>query len=138
MHHFAGGLGMTNQRCAQARNIQGSRVISGPIPQTCGIGAAEPGSPVNDGVPIAWRGVGVGGLATAGADMRGLSRLLPLQAPSSKKTLVAQDSPQGSAHLRIVAPISPAPFDSSSARSRLHGLEGLACDQLAVEDGGEH
>ncbi|SRR5258708_1274828 len=101
MHHPSGGLCLTNQRCAQASDVHRSRIISGPIPATDGIGAAEPGAPLLDGVAMIRRPIGAGWLTTAGADVRGLPGLLPLQPHSSKKALVAQDAPQCSTDLHI-------------------------------------
>src|SRR3989442_13774537 len=115
MHHPSGGLCMTNQSCAQARNIEGCRIVSRPVPETCGIGAAEPGSPVDDFAPMCGGRVGVGGLATAWAHMGSLPGLLPLQAHSAQKALVAQNAPQGSPHLRIVSPVAPPSLCSSPA-----------------------
>ena len=78
MHHFAHGLGVPAQCCAQARNIQGGRVVSGAIPQTFGIGAAEPGSPLVDLGTVLGGRVGIGGFAATWAGMRRMARLLPL------------------------------------------------------------
>ena len=119
-------LCMTNQGCTQAGDIQGSRIISGPIPATSRIGAAEPGSPVIDCVAMLRRRVRVGRAATAWADMRGLTGLLPFQTNTRQETLVAQHAPQFSTHLGIIAPISPPSLDSSPTPGGLHGLEGFA------------
>src|SRR5215813_3825151 len=100
---------MTNQCYAQADDIDRSRIISGPIPEAVGIGAAEPGSPVIDLVVMVRRRVRVGGTATARTDMRGTAGLLPFQANSRQETFVAQHTPEFPTHLGIVPPIAPAP-----------------------------
>src|SRR5437762_10948484 len=83
-------------------------------------------------------GIRVGEAPTAGTYMRGLSRLLPFEANASQETFVAQNSPQGSPHLGVISPVSPAPLCSSPPSCRLHGFEGLACDQLATKGRGQH
>src|SRR5215469_15730301 len=129
---------MTNQSYAQAGDIDRSRIISGPIPEALGIGAAEPGSPVIDLVVMVRRRVRVGGTATTRTDMRGMAGLLPLEANSRQETFVAQHSPQFPTHLGVVPPIAPAPLGSSPTPGGFHRLEGFARDQLAVKGGGEH
>ena len=69
MLYPSAGLCVTNQGCAQAGNIKRGGIISGAIPETHQIGAAEPGSPVDDFVPMSGGRVGVGGLATTWAHM---------------------------------------------------------------------
>ena len=90
---------MTNQSCAQAGDIDRSRIISGAVPEAVGIGAAKPGSPVIDLVALSRRRVRVGRTATARADMRGMAGLLPFEADSREVTFVAQDAPQFPTHL---------------------------------------
>src|SRR5262245_45340937 len=109
MLHPSGGLCMTNQDCAQAGNVQRGRIIPGAIPETLRIGAGKPGSPVANGAAMMRGSVGVGWFPAPRAGMRGMTRVLPLQANSHKETFVAQDTPQFPAHLGIVAPIPPAP-----------------------------
>src|SRR5260370_27545022 len=89
MHHPSGGLCMTNQGYAQAGNVQRSGIVSGPTPETCGVRAAEPRSPVNDFAPMLWRSVGIGGLVATGSDMCTLSGLVAFHAEPSKKNIFA-------------------------------------------------
>jgi hypothetical protein len=70
--------------------------------------------------------------------MRSVTRLLPFQTYSRQETFVAQYPPQRAPHLRVVSPVSPAPFGSSPTSCRLHRLEGFSCDELAVKGAGEH
>src|SRR5437016_5520449 len=104
MHQPPGALCLPAQGCAQARNIEGCGIVTGAIPQALSIGATKPGSPVVDLGAVLWGGVRVGSFPAARTHMRGVARLLPLQTNSGKKTLVAQDSPQGSPDLGVVAP----------------------------------
>src|SRR5215470_17240701 len=113
MFHPSGGVCMTNQGCAQAGDIERGRIISGAIPEACGIGAAEPGSPVNHFVPMLWGGIGIGRCPAPWTGMRGMTGLLPFQTNPCKETFVAQDTPQLAPDLCIVSPVSPAPFRSS-------------------------
>ena len=138
MHHSSGSLGMTDQGCAQASNIEGSGVISGPIPATLRIRAGEPGSPIVDCGTMCWGCVGICGLATPWAGMRSMARLLPFQANAGKETLVTQHAPQFAPHLGGISPISPASFDSPSPTGRLHRFERLACNQFTAKRRSQH
>src|SRR5262245_29224704 len=94
MCHPSGSLCLTNQRCAQAGDIERSGVVSGAIPETARLGTAQPGSPVIDH-PTMGRGcVRVRRAATARAYVRGVAGLLPFQADASEKTLIAQHAPE--------------------------------------------
>src|SRR5437660_3236519 len=133
MDHFACGLCVTNEGRPQAGDIERSRVIAGAIPETGGIGAAEPGSPVVDRFAMRGGCEGVSRAATAWAHMRGVARLLPFQTDTCQKAFVAKASPEVPAHLRVIAPIAPAPFCITPAPGGFHRLKRLPCDQLAVE-----
>ena len=138
MLHPSGGLCVTNQGCAQAGEIDGSGIVSGAIPETGRIGAAEPGSPVVDLAAMLRGTEGVGRTATAWTHMRGVARLLPFQADASQKALVAEHPPEFSTHLGVIAPISPASLCSPPASSRFHRFERLTRDELAVKSSRQH
>src|SRR5215831_11874912 len=110
MNHVAPGLGRTNEGCTQTSDIQRGRVIAGAIPQTGGIGAAQPGSPVIGLLQVSRRTEGVSLVPTAGTDMRRVARLLPFETNTSEEAFVTEDPPQFSTHLTVITPVSPPPL----------------------------
>src|SRR5215469_13470036 len=98
MDHGARGLGRTNEGSTQTSDIQRGRVIAGAIPETGGIGAAQPGSPGMSLLQVSRRTKGVRPVSTAGTDMGRVARVLPFETHPSKVTLVPEDPPQCSTH----------------------------------------
>lgn len=90
---------MTNQGYAQAGNVDGSGIVSGAIPETGRIGAAQPGPPVVDLAAMLRRAERKGRAAAPWAGMRGVARLLPFKTNACEKAFVTQDAPEFPAHL---------------------------------------
>jgi hypothetical protein len=57
-------------------------------------------------------------LATVGARVRRASGMLPDQVQPREVTFVAQTSPECSPDLRVITPVDPAPFRSTSPALR--------------------
>src|SRR5215472_4440264 len=95
---------------AQPGNIEGGGIVACPIPQAPGIATAEPRRPVICLFPMlgSRRQVGLCRLVTTRTGMGGATSLDIPTANPQHITLVAQDAPEFTSHLRGVAPVAEA------------------------------
>src|SRR5260221_2226887 len=119
---------------AQPRNVEGSGVIARAVPQTRGIATTQPGRPLQRllAISFGWRAIGVCGLATMGAGVRGATRLDLARSDAKQMALVLEHAPQLAAHRRVVPPIAPPPTNPLAPALGFERGQVFATNQPAV------
>src|SRR5712691_2247062 len=99
---------------AEPGNVEGSGVIARAVPQTPGIATTQPGRPLQRFLAISFgcREIGVCGLATLGAGVRGATRLDLAGSDAKQMAFVLEHAPQLASHGGVVPPIAPPPANA--------------------------
>src|SRR5579884_3550364 len=122
-------------RDAQTGNIQRGAVIA--ISVETAYLTPHPASPLHSFTALIGSAIGLRGLPTMRAGMRGASWWTRLEAQTHQMAFVTQESPNFPTNGRIVAVVAPAPTHSSSSARGFQGLEGLHREQGATMHAGE-
>src|SRR5260221_13481098 len=124
---------------AQPRNIEGSGVIARAVPQARGIATTQPGSPLQRLLAISFggRAIGVCGLATMGAGVRGATRLDLAGSDAKQMAFVLEHAPQLASHGGVVSPIAPAPANAPTPALAFGRGQVFAKNQPAVVQQGQ-
>src|SRR5260221_3781711 len=116
---------------AQPRHVEGSGVIARAVPQTLGIATTQPGRPLQRllAISFGWRAIGVCGLATMGAGVRGATRLDLTGSDAKQMAFVLEHPPQLASHGGGVPPIAPAPANAPAPALAFERAQAFATNQ---------